>query len=203
VPFSLTRTYTSIDTTVGRLGPGWADSFSASLAIQTNGDALLHGEDGQEVLYTKQTDGSFVGAAGATSTLSSSAGGYALTRHDQVVYSFNSAGVLQSELDRNGKGLTFAYNGSGQLSTVTDAAGRAATLAYNGSGLLASVTTSDGRTVSYGYTGGNLTSVTLPDPDGAGPLAAPVTTFTYDGGGRLASEVDPDNHTVFSNIYDP
>jgi hypothetical protein len=62
-----TRSYTSADSTSGRLGPGWTDSYWASLAIQTNGDALLHGEDGQRLYYTKQPDGSFTGPPGALS----------------------------------------------------------------------------------------------------------------------------------------
>jgi RHS repeat-associated protein len=201
VPFDFARSYTSSDTTVGPLGPGWADSLSAALLVQANGDVLVHGEDGQQIYYTKQSDGSFVGAPGALSTLSAVTDGYLLVSHDQVTYLFDSSGVLQSELDRNGQGLTFSYTG-GQLTSVTDAADRTATLAYNG-GLLSSVTSADGRTVSYGYTGGLLTSVTLPDPDGGGPLAAPLISYTYDAAGRLATEVDPNGHTVFSNVYDP
>jgi hypothetical protein len=69
VPFTWTRSYTSSDPTVGRLGQGWTDSLAASLAIQPNGDVNVHSEDGQQVYYTKQPDGSFVGAAGAQATL--------------------------------------------------------------------------------------------------------------------------------------
>jgi RHS repeat-associated protein len=203
VSFAMTRSYTSADPASARLGPGWTDSFSASLAVQPNGDVLVHGEDGQRVFYTKQPDGTFVGAAGALSTLTAITGGYKLVRHDQVAYLFNASGVLQSELDRNGQGLSFTYNGAGQLTGVTDATNRAATLTYTNS-LLSSVSTSDGRTVGYGYTNGYLTSVTLPDPDGAGPLTSPVTHYTYDpaAGNRLATEIDPNQHTVITNVYD-
>ena len=34
--------------------------------MQGNGDVKLHGEDGQQIYYTKQADGSFRGAAGAS-----------------------------------------------------------------------------------------------------------------------------------------
>jgi YD repeat-containing protein len=201
--FVLTRSYTSADATVGRFGPGWTDAYSTSLAVQPNGDVVLHGDEGQQVSYTKQPDGSFVGAAGALSKLTSITGGYKLTRTDQVAYTFTTAGVLQSEVDRNGQGLSFSYDGSGRLSTVTDASGHTVTFAYSGSSTLVSSASSNAQdTVAYAYTGGALTSVTLPDPDGPGPMAQPVTHYTYDGGGRLATIVDASNHTQVTNVYD-
>lgn len=200
--FGFIRSYTSADPTVGRLGAGWTDAYAVSLAIQPNGDALLHGDEGQQFTYTKQPDGSFVGAAGALSKLTLIAGTYKLTRDDQVAYSFNSSGVLQSEQDRNGQGLSFNYDGSGRLSTVTDASGHMVTFGYSGSStLLSSVGSTAQNTVTYGYTGGQLTSVTLPDPDGVGPLAPPVRHYTYIGG-RLETIVDADNHTQVRNVYD-
>ncbi len=199
VPFDFSRTYTSADTTVGRLGRGWTDSFSASLAVQPNGDVVLHGEDGQQVSYIKQTNGSFVGAGGADSVLSLSGGVYTLVRHDQVAYRFNGSGALQSMLDRNGQGLTFSYTG-GKLTGVTDASGSTATIDYNGDNLISSVTTSDGRSVAYGYTDQLLTTVTLPDPDGPGPQARPVWTYGYTDG-LMTIVVDPNQHTVIANQY--
>jgi RHS repeat-associated protein len=202
--FAFTRSYTSADPTSGRLGIGWTDPYAASLTIvQPSGDALLHGDEGQQVAYTKQPDGSFVGAPGALSTLTFINGSYKLVRSDQVAYTFNSNGVLQSELDRNGQGLSFSYDGSGRLATVTDSSGHTVTLAYSGASTsLTSVGSTAQNTVIYGYTNGQLTSVTLPDPDGPGPLAQPVAHYTYDTGGRLETVVDPNNHTQVRNLYD-
>jgi RHS repeat-associated protein len=195
VPFDWSRSYTSADTTVGPLGPGWTDSYAASLAVQPNGDVLLHGDEGQQVYYTKQPDGSFVGAAGARSALSSvSGGGYKLVRHDQVVYLFDQNGLLTSERDRNGQGLTFAYDGQGQLQTIIDSVGRHIAVTY-ASGLVSQVTLPDGRFVGYGYTSGRLTSVT--DARGG------TTQYSYDAGGRLATIVDQNGHQVVRNVYDP
>lgn len=202
IPFELSRSYTSADPLVGRLGPGWTDSYASSLSIQPGGNVILHGDEGQRLVYTTQADGSFRGAAGARSILTAVAGGYQLVRQDQVTYRFDSIGLLLSTRDRNGQGLTFAYDGTGKLTGITDSGGRAITLAYNTDGLLGSVSVPDGRTVSYGYAGGRLTSVTLPDPDGPGPLAAPVTSYTYDMGGRLATVKDANNHTQVTNVYD-
>jgi RHS repeat-associated protein len=204
VSFAYTRTYTSSDATVGRLGPGWTDNYAVSLAVQSNGDVILHGDEGQLVTFIKQADGSFAGAAGTLSTLTTIAGGYKLVRHDQVTYTFNTGGVLQSEVDRNGQGLAFNYDGSGRLATVSDAAGHTITFGYNGtSTLVSSITTPDNRIVSYGYTGGSLSSVALPDPDGNGPLAAPVWSYGYDAAGRLWQVVDPNNKTQSTTLYDP
>ncbi len=193
VPLNWTRTYTSADPTVGRLGPGWTDSYSVSLAIAGNGDVTLHGDEGQQVEYTKQGDGSFVGAAGARSTLETIAGGYRLTRQDQLVYLFGTQGRVTSVKDRNGEGVTLAYDGQSRLVAITDAAGRQATVSYNASNLVSQVSLDDGRSVSYGYTSDLLTSVI--------DVRGKTWMYTYDAGGRLATIVDPLSHTQVTNMY--
>jgi RHS repeat-associated protein len=193
VPFSWRRTYTSSDTTSGRLGPGWTDSYAASLAIQGNGDVILRGDEGQQVFYTKQADGSYVGARGARSALDSVAGGYELTRQDQVKYLFDTQGRLSSIKDRNNQGLTFSYNGSGLLETITDSVGRSIAVTFGG-GLVSRVTLPDGRYVEYGYTNGRLSSVR--DARGG------TTEYLYDAG-RLEKVIDQNGHQVVRNVYDP
>jgi RHS repeat-associated protein len=192
VPFTFVRSYTSADATVGRLGRGWADSLSASLVFQGNGDILVHSEDGQEVYFTKQPDGSFVGAPGTLATLTSIPGGYQLVRNDQLTYTFDTQGRLTTLKDRNNQGLTLAYNGGGQLTTVTDAAGRQVTFTYSGN-VLTQLALPGGRTVSYGYTGGLLTSVT--------DLRGKVWNYAYDTGSRLATITDPLGHALVQNTY--
>jgi RHS repeat-associated protein len=195
VPFEWARSYTSGDATVGPLGPGWTHTYAASLAVQGNGDVLARGEEGQEVYFTKQANGSFVGAAGARAALTTVAGGYELRRTDQVVYAFNSQGRLLSIKDRNAQGVTLGYDGQGRLATVTDAANRQTTVSYNASNLVSQVSTVGGRSVSYGYTSGRLTLFT--------DVRGKNWTYTYDAGGRLATIVDPLTHPQVMNVYGP
>lgn len=195
VPFSFTRSYNSLDVTKGELGQGWTNSLAASLITKSNGDVTVHGDDGQQLAYTKQLDGSFIGGAGSLSTLATVAGGYDLTRADQVKQHFDSQGRLLSVLDRNGQGLTLAYGGDGKLATVTDAAGRVISFTHNASGLLTQITMPDTSSVSFGYTNGQLTSYT--------DQRAKVWTYSYDSHGFLVSETDPLAHTQFQNSYGP
>lgn len=193
VALEFTRSYNSLDSTVGPLGQGWQHNHAAALTVNANGDVSARMGDGQEFEYLRQQDGSFTTPAGSLSTLTSVTGGYELTRNDQVKYAFDSEGRLTSLKDRNNQGLTYAYDVSGRLQTITDATGRQATLAYDTSNNLTSVTTADGRSVSYGYTSGRLTSVT----DAAGK----VWTYAYESRGLLEKEIDPLANTIFRNLY--
>jgi RHS repeat-associated protein len=192
VPFAFTRSYNSLDAASGPLGPGWTHSYAAGLTIKPNGDVVFRAEDGQQVEYTRQGDGTFLGAAGTLSALTQVTGGYELLRKDQVRYAFDTSGLLTSIRDRNGQGLSFAYVG-GKLSTITDSAGRAITLFYNAEGLLSQVALPDGRSVGYGYTGGRLAAVT--------DARNGVTNYTYEAHGWLKTIVDQNTHTVVTNTY--
>lgn len=77
---------------------------------------------------------------------------------------------------------------------ITDAANRETTVTYNASGLVSQVETLGGRKVAYAYTSGRLTSVT--------DVRGKTWTYTYDPGGRLATIVDPRQHTQVANVYD-
>jgi RHS repeat-associated protein len=96
----------------------------------------------------------------------------------------------------------YAYNANDQLLTQEDPLGHVTTLVYDPAGNLLSRTDANGHEIAYGYDEANaLTSVTAPDPDGAGPLAAPVTEYAYDDVGNLQSRTDANQH-VTSYAYD-
>jgi len=192
LPFEFVRTYNSADASVGVLGRGWAHSFAAALTIKENGDVVLNAEDGQQLVYTKQPDGTLSLAPGARSNLKAVTGGYELTRKDQVKYNFDSTGKLSSMVDRNGHGLTFTHGTGGTLDTITDSVGRTISLEY-ANGRLTRVVLADGRDVSFGYTNGLLTSVT--------DVRDKTTTYTYDPGDRLKTITDQNQHTLVINTY--
>jgi len=86
---------------------------------------------------------------------------------------------------------TYTYDDADHLETQTDPLGNGTTVIYDPAGNLSSPTDANLHATSYGYDEANhLTSVTAPDPDGGGPLVAPVTQYTYDDVGNLAKRKD-------------
>lgn len=193
IPFSVQRTYTSADTTVGPLGPGWTHSYAASLIVAQNGDVTLRAESGQQLKYIKKPDGTFAADTGGRSRLSQVTGGYELSRADQTKLAFDTNGKLTSISDRKGNDVVLSYAPDGTIGSVTDTVGRSITFVHNPSGLLSGVALPDGRNLSYSYTGGRLTSVT--------DVRGGITTYGYDLEGRLDKIIDQKNNTVVQNTY--
>jgi RHS repeat-associated protein len=192
-PFEFSRSYNSLDGGWTDMGQGWTHTFSAALTIQGNGDVRLRAEDGQQAMFIKQPDGSFVGAPGVRSTLALVAGKYELTRHDQAVDVFDSAGKLLELRDRNGNKQTLTYDPSNRLLKVTDTAGRVVDFTHNDIGVLTKIALPDGRAVNFTYTpGGRLSSVQ--------DLRGGITTYTYTPA-QLTKIVDQNGHTVVENVY--
>lgn len=93
-----------------------------------------------------------------------------------TTYVYNAQGLVDRITDPIGRNTTYSYDSIGRRSGVTDHLGNQTTLAYNALDI--------------------LTSVTHPDPDGAGPLARPITSYAYDPLKRLSGITDPDNGTT-------
>ena len=76
---------------------------------------------------------------------------------------------------------TYAYNSQTLLSKITDPLSHDTTFGYDDYGRMTSEANHLGHTTTFGYdTLGRRTTVTTPDPDGAGAITASVTTTTYD-----------------------
>ncbi len=207
----LTRTYSSIraihDTTMGRFGYGWDDSYARRLVVGSGTVDYVSG-GGSTTTFT-QAGGSYTAESYVLGSLvKNTDGSYRLLKRDGTVDHYSSTGLLTSITDRNGYATALGYT-SGLLTWVEDEAGRRLTFNYNADGTVASITRPDTRVVSYGYTAGNLTSVVTPGnrttrytynssngmtvrqrPDG-GQFAT-----TLDGQGRVLSQVDPVGRTT-------
>lgn len=182
-----TQTFTGSQDVVNRggsshaFGRGWqlagldevvADSGGV-LWVQAGGDAIWFASDGSGGYLTADGDATF------SSLVKNGDDTYTLTGKEGGKLNFDTSGLLTSRVDRNGNTVSYTYT-SGLLTKITDPFSRDTTLAYT-SGQLSSVTDSAGRTASLAYdANGRVTSITQPDPDGAGSQAAPVTSFEYD-----------------------
>ncbi len=194
VPLDLTRTYVSSDAaTNGPLGFGWTDSYNWSISFDSSGNATVTQDDGSTVEFNPTGFGTYTAPPRVLASLVLNGdGSYTFTRFSNgIAYNFSSAGILQSEVDRNGYVTTLGYTGS-QLTSVSDPAGRQLTFTYTGSNI-STITDPLGRMMSYTYdASGNLISTT--DPAGR------TWKFTYDPNHLLLSMTDPIGGTT-TNTY--
>ena len=92
-----------------------------------------------------------------------------------TTYNYNDAGQMTSESSRvaTGQSITESWNYDGVAGSR---------------GYLTSSTDGNGNTTTYTYDSlGHMLTETQPDPDGNGPLSAPVTDYVYDADGNLIS----------------
>jgi YD repeat-containing protein len=201
-----TRNYTGSSYIVNWNSNSEGDSWNIAdmdRLVSVSGGMLWVQGDGTTALFTGTS--TFTSPAGpyAFSTLTLSGGTYTLTDQYGDKINFSSAGNVTSRVDAAGNSTAYAYvdgDSDGQtddLSTVTDPWGRVTTFAYSGS-LLATVTDNASRVTTIGHDSqGRITTVTRPDPDGAGSLTSPVTTYAYSGTTRkLVTITDPLSHAA-------
>jgi RHS repeat-associated protein len=120
---------------------------------------------------------------------------------DKTTYTYDNAGRVLTEVDPlgnvsggdpNAHTTTDTYDADGRLLTETDPLNHTTTYTYDDAGNELTVTDANNNTTTNAYNAANqLTSVTGPDPDGAGPLVSPVTTQGYDAAGNRTSVTDP------------
>ncbi|PQO43512.1 RHS repeat-associated core domain-containing protein [Blastopirellula marina] len=172
-----------------------ADTFEISSIptgeVVTGGIEISMG-DGKTVFYASDGLGGFDSPAGEFSTLVAITGGYRLTSRWGHVYTFDLVGTtlyLASRVQADGRESTYSYTTIGSDKLLTSIVGDTdtVTLAYT-SGQLTSVSDTKGNSLAMTYTaGGQIETITRADPDGAGPLAAPTKTYTYNGSSQVSS----------------
>ncbi len=164
-------------------------------------DVLLVRGDGTTAWFRQQGPGQYAVPLGRYASLApdmaAGPGGFRLTHADGVYDLFRADGTISKKVDLNGNARTYTFSG-GRLVSRVDENGLATTFGYSQGKL---VWTSDwaGRFTSYSVAagpGGALQAVTSPDPDGAGPQAAQVVSFSYQVSGLLQSVAEPGGRTT-------
>ena len=205
------RAYSSADTRLSPLGPGWTHNYAMHLANPGDPshpkDVLLVNPQGRSDRYTFSVlnpDGSatYTSPHAVYATLLRNADGtFTAVQLDQTTWGFSANGQLLRITDRYGNQSTLTYNAKSQLVSISDPAGRGSlVLGYDPtSGRLTSVTdwqTPTARVVSYNYDGsGRLWHVT--------DRNSKQTTFGYDGTSqRLTTITDANGHVAVTMSYD-
>ncbi|MEY2848556.1 MAG: putative rhs related protein, partial [Actinomycetota bacterium] len=165
------RFYNGLSTLDGSFGGGWSSGLSQidiGLKI-ASGVPTLYGPNGFRATFTA-SGSTYTPPPGLNATLTVGDGGneaYLLTYNKTGErFTFNSAGWITSDKDRNGVGNTYTYNGSGQITQIVSAAGRTYTLTWASptSSLISSITDSAGRAVTYARNAaGQLRRVDAPE----------------------------------------
>ncbi|APZ94505.1 RHS repeat-associated core domain-containing protein [Fuerstiella marisgermanici] len=186
------RTFTGsthvVNRNVSEFGDNWSIADLDQLFIDSAGVLLVDGDN--VASWFEDDSGTFVSPPGplAFSTLVENMDDtYTLTDKYGNKAEFDEDGLLTEREDRNGNSTTYEYIDADsdtvvdEIETITDHYGRETTFAYT-SGLLSSITDFASRVTTIGHDAyGRLTSITRPDPDGAGPIVAPATAYGYSG----------------------
>ena len=164
------RTYNSLDSrTSGAFGAGWSSRYDMRLGIEPTGNALVTLQDGSQVQFGKNADGSFAPPRGQTLSLVLNSTSYLL---------------------KDATGSSYTFTTAGQLTLITPPVGQPTTLSYTG-GLLSKITNGmSKRSLTFTWTSEHVTKVSRPR------RGAPFTwTYTY-AGNSLTSVCGPDANCI-------
>src|SRR4029079_6692200 len=120
LPLDFVRTYNSLSTEDGSLGPGWTHSFAARVVTNADGSATVVAEDGARTTYVADGSGCGLRPRCAYGIVEAAGGGDELRKRDQVRCTFDASGTRLAIADRNNNTITLGY-ASGRLAAITDA----------------------------------------------------------------------------------
>lgn len=195
---AVSRTYNSLGPEGGAFGI-WLMNGGVDEHLSFDHDAVsFQGSGGWDLTFQPNGSGGFTPPPGIDASLVLNGdGSYTLayaSSHEQL--NFTSAGVLTSDVDRNGDKISYANSG-GNVTSITDTQGRQVTLAYSSlvaTNLVSSITDSTGRLWQYSYQQQNGTQELIQYTDPANKS----TSYSYDRTGRVSMVTDPlGNETSF------
>ena len=116
--------------------------------------------------------------------------GFTLRAKDGTVDHFAPSGLILNTTDPAGNPTVYNYDAENRLLSIVEPQGTT-TFTYDPmTGRLSQIIRPDGVVSTYTHDDqGRITQITKPDPDGDGPLPAPVTTFEYAGPNGLLSAI--------------
>ncbi len=110
-----------------------------------------------------------------------------------TTYVYNTSGMTTQITLPSGGVRTSTYNAQNLPLTTVNELGQTTSYVWNSNRTLASTTAPNGAVTLYAYNSrGQVTTVTLPDADGSGPLTTAIMTSMYDAFGRRTSQTNPD-----------
>jgi RHS repeat-associated protein len=181
-------------------GYGWTGPYSAHIEVPKTCSfkyycaehLTVYQSNASVVTFRRDFQGKWSAAPSVESTVTEEGGNYRFTLPDQTLQTFNSAGQLISETDRNGNTIKLTYwpENESLIESVSDSDGHKLTYTYNEEGCVGSVKDSDGNTVKYTYESGTLKSVTEPGE------SSPRWQFEYDSSHQMTTETDGRSHTL-------
>ena len=186
LPLRWVRTYNSLDTAEGPLGPGWRLPVTVTLSATSTGGgslrATLTDAQGIDIPFDPLVPGTAMANIFHGWTLGRVEGRWVARDPDGLCYDFgpDQAGrdlPLQRIEDRNGNAIMLAYDGDGRLAALTDGAGRRYVLGYDA--------THARRIASVAWI------KRAAEPETETPEATVVLVrYGYDAAGRLATVTD-------------
>jgi YD repeat-containing protein len=188
MPVNLNCRYRSTDPRVGLFGRGMSFTYDWFAEVVGSDAVRVVDPGGFQYLLSREADGIFRSRTGRSLAIemevTPTATGRTLKMADKTQYEFDGRGRLTAVVDPSGNRTTLQLDFIGYPVSVTDSTGGVYRFDRVGlPPLITRITDPQGRFIEFAYTAKFLTSY---KDQGGG-----VTTFEYDGNGRITKKTDP------------
>jgi len=189
----LTRSYNSLNRTVGAFGLGWSSWTEAGLTM-TDESARLRLSDGREIVFPRLGSG-WDRADGENLWLERDGSGFRVTNSTGLHWTLTAEGRPASTSTGPGTRIDFEYDPSGRLLVMRHEFGRSVQLDWDeATGRITAATASDGRRVDYRYDDrGRLVAADTP---------AGTRSYRWNDADLVDAVIDPDGVVEAENTYD-
>jgi len=191
-PLSFKVFYNAQENRVGALGSGWVHNFGASL-IKGKQIVALHLEDGREVIFFENDDGTYTQCYNKYDKLRKTGRGFLYLKANDISYRFDKDGKNIKISDPNGNSASLIYE-QDRLIRVENNSGGVLSYDYSPDGNITKVSDHTGRTVQLSYNDGKVCSIT--DEEGQ------EQKYRYNDKGKICGITNPLGIHILANEYD-